>query len=113
MSVAGVELLLIIATLIMIALAITGYDQYIATKVRLKTYSLMSRNAVVGNTGGMIESDPVTRMRIKKVKAVKVGSYLVVTLVIGDGRKGEEIEVDDPSLLIPLMGLDEEAEANA
>jgi len=110
---ASVEILLIIATLVMIALAITGYDQYIATKVRLKTYSLVSRSALTGGTDGMIESDPATKMRIKKVKAVKVGSYLVVTLVIGDGRKGEEIEVDDPSLLIPLMGLDEEAEAKA
>ena len=105
------DIALFIATIFLVTLAITGYDQYIATKVRAKIAKerLNSYGSKVGSN--ISDIDPLTRMRIKKVKAAKVGSYLVVTLVISEsGRGGEKVEVDDPSLLLPLMSSMEEGE---
>ncbi len=108
-----IEVAFIIITALLTILAITGYDRYIATKVRAKTYSLIHNLSSCRETVGdnSLGADPETKMRIKKVKAVKVGSYLVVTLVIGEGGKGDEVEIDNPSLLMPLISIvDEESE---
>ncbi len=96
------ELLLLVVTLILTFLAVSGYDQYIATKIKART--LRDRSRLYPTDHTFAEGDPFTRMRIKKVKAAKVGSYLVVTLVISEGgRGGEKIEIEDPTLLLPLV----------
>ncbi len=101
------EVVLLLLTGILALLGITGYDQYILTKVRAKMIKESARSGL-GEGISTAEDDPLTRMRVKKVKAAKVGSYLVVTLVISDeGRGGEKIEVEDPALLLPLI-TDEE-----
>ncbi len=99
-----------IATITLIILAVTGYDQYIATRIRAKVLASSSHTLRPGSSSSLAEVDPHTRMRIKKVKAVKVGSYLVITLVISENSSsGDRVEVDDPSLLIPLVSaMDEE-----
>ncbi len=107
------DVALFIATVFLVTLAITGYDQYIATKVRAKIVKerIQSRGDFNSNLSII---DPLTKMRVKKVKAAKVGSYLVITLVISDeGRGGERVEVDDPTLLLPLMSSLDEAEVTS
>jgi hypothetical protein len=104
-----IEILLLIVTLILAFLAVSGYDQYIATKIKAR--ALRERSKLYPTGHAFAEGDPFTRMRIKKVKAAKVGSYLVVTLVISEeGRGGEKIEIEDPTLLLPLVN-GENAEA--
>lgn len=102
--------MLFIATITLIILAVTGYDQYIATRIRARALASSSHTFRPGSSNSLTEVDPHTRMRIKKVKAVKVGSYLVITLVISENSSsGDKVEVDDPSLLIPLVSaLDDE-----
>jgi len=104
------DIALFIATLMLVVLAISGYDKYIAAKVRAKI--VRDRIQVRMKERDEPATDAETRMRIKKVRAAKVGSYLIVTLVISEGgKRGEKIEVDDPALLLPLMGIDEEENA--
>ena len=107
--------MLFIATITLIILAVTGYDQYIATRIRAKVLASSSHTFRPGSSDSLAEVDPHTRMRVKKVKAVKVGSYLVITLVISENSSsGDKVEVDDPSLLIPLVSvLDDEEGAEA
>ncbi|MCD6324147.1 MAG: hypothetical protein J7L55_03465 [Desulfurococcales archaeon] len=101
------EVVLLFLTAVLALLAITGYDQYLITKVRARVVKEKLRVGF-GEGVSVMEDDPLTRMRVKKVKAAKVGSYLVVTLVISDeGKGGEKIEVEDPTLLLPLI-TDEE-----
>ncbi len=92
-------------------LVITGYDNYIAAKLsgRLRKASLGFGQRNLSRGTGF--TDKHTQSRIKGVKAVKIGSYLVVTLVISDaGGSGEEIVIDDPSMLIPLISVTGESE---
>ncbi len=102
------EALLLVVTVVLAGLAITGYDQYLATKVRNKLVRDKLRGAEASSN--LNDFDSVTKMRVKKVKATKIGSYLVITLVISDsGRGGEEIEISDPTLLLPLLAGGEES----
>jgi len=102
------ETLLLAVTVVLAGLAITGYDQYLATKVRSKLAK--ERLKDIGTTSNLNDFDLTTKMRVKKVKATKIGSYLVITLVVSDsGRGGEEVEISDPTLLLPLLAGGEES----
>ena len=101
------DVLLLVATLILAGLAITGYDQYLATRVRTKI--VREKLSHENSRYDLTDFDSVTKMRVKKVKATKIGSYLVITLVVSDsGKGGEEVEISDPTFLLPLLASNKE-----
>jgi len=106
-----INLLLVIVTIVLTVLAVSGYDQYLATKVRTRMVRERIK-AYSEEPEGLIDADSMTKMRVKKIKATKIGSYLVITLVISDeGSGGESIEIDDPTFLLPLVSNTEKARA--
>ncbi len=92
---------LVIVTLVLAIIAITGYDKYISLKIRAK---LLSKSLEKGNENTMGSLDPYTKSIVKKVKVMRVGSYLVITMVLReDMSRSDEVEVEDPTPLIPLI----------
>lgn len=103
------DLLLMTATLVLVLVSITGYDKYVAAKIRGRLRREHGVKELQGSLGGY-EVDTFTKMKIKKVKASKIGSYLIITLLVSEGEesgKGEMVEIDNPVLLTYLE--DEEA----
>ncbi len=98
------DLLLMTATLILVLVSITGYDKYVAARIRGRLRREQSFNEARNSLGGY-EVDNFTRMKVKKVKASKIGSYLIITLLVSEGEesgKGEVVEIDNPVLLTYL-----------
>jgi len=98
------ELLLMTATLLLVLISITGYDKYVAAKIRGRLRREHGINEVRSNLGGY-EVDTFTKMKVKKVKASKIGSYLIITLLVSEGEesgRGEVVEIDNPVLLTYL-----------
>jgi hypothetical protein len=98
------ELLLMTATLLLVLISITGYDKYVAAKIRGRLRREQGINEVRSNLGGY-EVDTFTKMKVKKVKASKIGSYLIITLLVSEGEesgRGEVVEIDNPVLLTYL-----------
>lgn len=98
------DLLLMFITVLLVLAGVTGYDKYVAAKIR---GNIRRECGLEGMRGGVgrYEADSFTKMKIKKVKASKIGSYLVVTLLISEGEdseKGESVEIDNPILLTYL-----------
>ncbi len=96
-----IDLILMFVTIILVLASVTGYDKYVAAKIRGSVRRERELDEVRGGLS-RYETDNFTKMKIKKVKASKIGSYLIVTLLIsegGDDDKGEVIEVDNPVLL--------------
>lgn len=105
-----IELLILIASILLIVMTITGYDQYLALKLREK----IVRSKFKGGSNASVEeswADSSTGVKVKKVKAVKVGSYTVITLVISDRDEGMA-SIEDPLLLLPLITQGTEKEAS-
>ncbi len=98
------ELFLMTATLLLVLISITGYDKYVAAKIRGRLRREQGVSEVRSNLGGY-EVDTFTKMKVKKVKASKIGSYLIITLLVSEGEesgKGEVVEIDNPVLLTYL-----------
>ncbi len=102
-----IELTLLIISIVLIVLAVTGYDKYIALKVRAKILKEFSR--------GINYSEGVSGMRgnlpsiIKKVKVDRIGSYLIITLVIRQEESSDEkIDISEPLVLTPILMDNEE-----
>lgn len=98
------DLMLMVITVLLVLAGVTGYDKYVAAKIR---GSIRREHGLEGVQSGVghYEADSFTKMKIKKVKASKIGSYLIVTLLISegdDGGKGESVEIDNPILLTYL-----------
>ncbi|MCD6427996.1 MAG: hypothetical protein J7L12_00060 [Desulfurococcales archaeon] len=99
--------------MVLIFLVVTGYDQYFALRTKRK---LSSRYVSAGTEDH--ESEHVNAqaggIKIKKVKASKVGNYLVITLVLSERGSGDKVSIDDPALLLPLVhaSSNEEKEEN-
>mgnify|MGYP001772710095 CR=1 FL=1 len=107
------DLLLMSATILLVLISITGYDKYVAAKIRGRLRREQRINEVRDDLGGY-EVDSFTKMKVKKVKASRIGSYLIVTLLISEGEesgKGEVVEIDNPVLLTYLE--DDEAVATS
>ncbi|RLG82229.1 MAG: hypothetical protein DRO09_00775 [Thermoprotei archaeon] len=104
-----IELLILTASILLIVMTITGYDQYLALKLREK----IVRSKFKGSSASVEESwaDSSTGVKVKRVKAVKVGSYTVITLVISDRDEGMA-SIEDPLLLLPLITQGSEKEAS-
>ena len=91
-------------------LVVSGYDRHLALKIRK-----------VGRSGKSEEfedneqpSTHVSGIKIKKVKASRVGNYLVITLVLSERGSGDKVSVEDPALLLPLIhasSINEERES--
>lgn len=104
------DLLLMTATLLLVLVSITGYDKYVAAKIRGRLRREYGVNELRNSLGGY-EVDSFTKMKVKKVKASKIGSYLIITLLVSEGEesgKGEVVEIDNPVL---LTYLEDEGEA--
>jgi len=105
------NVILLAVTLVLVILVVTGYDQYFALRAKVKAGSrLTSTDITVPGS-----SDPqANTIKIKKVKASKVGSYLVITLVLSEQGAGDKVSIDDPTLLLPLVQVSaaEEREEN-
>ena len=98
------ELFLMTATLLLVLISITGYDKYVAAKMRGRLRREQGVSEVRSNLGGY-EVDTFTKMKVKKVKASKIGSYLIITLLVSEGEesgRGEVVEIDNPVLLTYL-----------
>ncbi|MCC6033232.1 MAG: hypothetical protein LM561_04045 [Desulfurococcaceae archaeon] len=98
------ELYLMTATLLLVLISITGYDKYVAAKIRGRLRREQGVSEVRSNLGGY-EVDTFTKMKVKKVKASKIGSYLIITLLVSEGEesgRGEVVEIDNPVLLTYL-----------
>jgi hypothetical protein len=98
------ELFLMTATLLLVLISITGYDKYVAAKIRGRLRREQGVSEVRSNLGGY-EVDTFTKMKVKKVKASKIGSYLIITLLVSEGEesgRGEVVEIDNPVLLTYL-----------
>ncbi|MEM0014794.1 MAG: hypothetical protein QXS42_00170 [Zestosphaera sp.] len=98
------DLILMTITVLLVLASVTGYDKYVAAKIRS---SVRRERGLEGLQGGVghYEADSFTKMKIKKVKASRIGSYLVITLLISEGEdsgKGEAVEIDNPILLTYL-----------
>lgn len=105
------DLLLMTATLILVLVSITGYDKYVAAKIRGRLRREYDVNELRNSLGGY-ELDNFTKMKVKKVKASKIGSYLIITLLVSEGEesgKGEVVEIDNPVLLTYLEDEEETA----
>ncbi|MEM0025945.1 MAG: hypothetical protein QXV93_05280 [Zestosphaera sp.] len=105
------DLLLMMATLILVLVSITGYDKYVAAKIRGRLRREYDVNELRNSLGGY-ELDNFTKMKVKKVKASKIGSYLIITLLVSEGEesgKGEVVEIDNPVLLTYLEDEEETA----
>jgi len=92
------------ATLLLVLISITGYDKYVAAKIRGRLRREQGVSEVRSNLGGY-EVDTFTKMKVKKVKASKIGSYLIITLLVSEGEesgRGEVVEIDNPVLLTYL-----------
>ena len=103
-----IELTLLIISVVLIILAVTGYDKYIALKVRAKILKEFSRSINysegVSGIGGNLPSI------IKKVKVDRIGSYLIITLVIRQEEfSDEKIDISEPLVLTPMLMDNEEA----
>ncbi|MEM1604204.1 MAG: hypothetical protein QXL29_06580 [Zestosphaera sp.] len=105
------DLFLMMATLILVLVSITGYDKYVAAKIRGRLRREYDVNELRNSLGGY-ELDNFTKMKVKKVKASKIGSYLIITLLVSEGEesgKGEVVEIDNPVLLTYLEDEEETA----
>jgi len=100
------EVFMLLATVALVLITITGYDRYFAAKLRLKLSNVNRNTSSTRNS--YVDADSYTRMKIKKVKASKIGNYLVVTLLISESNdsRGEDVEIDNP-LILTLFGEDE------
>ncbi len=102
------EVFMLFATVALVLITITGYDRYFATKLKLKLANVNRDASPTYNSS--INMDSYTKMKIKKVKASKIGNYLIVTLLISESNdsKGEDVEIDNP-LVLTLFGEDEKS----
>lgn len=80
----------------------TGYDQYFALRTRRRLSSKYVSAGIEDHEGGHINAQ-AGGIKIKKVKASKVGNYLVITLVLSEQGSGDRVSIDDPALLLPLV----------
>lgn len=99
-------LVLLVVSIVLAILAITGYDKYLALKVRAKM--LRVNHSSQGSIDKVMDS--YTRSMIKKVKLSRVGSYLILTIVMREGIGEEEVSISDLTSLMPLMLEDKENE---
>lgn len=105
------DLLLMTATLLLVLVSITGYDKYVAAKIRGRLRREHGAGESRNGLGGY-EIDSFTKMKVKKVKASKIGSYLIITLLVSEGEesgRGEVVEIDNPILLTYLEDEEETA----
>ncbi len=111
--IAVLDVVLLAITLVLVFLIITGYDQYFALRTKMKISSkYTSTKADVADVESV--STQTNMVKIKKVKASKVGNYLIITLVLSEQGSGDKISIDDPALLLPLVQVSaaEEKEEN-
>ncbi|MCD6340749.1 MAG: hypothetical protein J7L51_02220 [Desulfurococcales archaeon] len=80
----------------------TGYDQYFALRTKRKLGSKYVSANVEDQEGEHVNTQ-AGGIKIKKVKASKVGNYLVITLVLSEQGSGDKVSIDDPALLLPLV----------
>ena len=80
----------------------TGYDQYFALRTRRRLSSKYVSAGIEDHESGRINVQ-AGGIKIKKVKASKVGNYLVITLVLSEQGSGDKVSIDDPALLLPLV----------
>jgi len=90
-----VDVLILAVSLVIVFIAVIGYDHYIAGKFH---------SHVAEDEGYEGSTEINDEWEVKAVKASKVGDYLIVTTVLAprNGSGESRVEIDDPSLLIPL-----------
>jgi len=99
-------LVLLVVSIVLAILAITGYDRYLTLKIKAKM--LKEKYRYQSNIDKIMDS--YTRSVIKKVKLSRIGSYLVLTIVMREGVGEEEVSVSDLTPLMPLVLEDNENE---
>ena len=98
-----IEVVLLAICVLITLLTITGYDKYLALKLKAR----IIRSGLARNHSN---SSNAFGPRVKKVKVIEIGSYLVITMVISKDVEGEgAISVSD---LIPLLPLTIDEDVN-
>ena len=89
------DIIILAVSILIVFIAVIGYDHYIAGRFYPRV-----------TEGEEYEGPPEIseEWEVKAVKASKVGDYLIVTTVLAprNGSGESSVEIDDPSLLIPL-----------
>ncbi len=96
------NIVLLAITIALIFLIVTGYDQYFALRARRRLSSKYVNASIEDRESGHANVQAGS-IKIKKVKASKVGNYLVITLVLSEKGSGDKVSIDDPALLLPLV----------